>query len=126
MWRESFCGVVADMLDCYIIVIKFELESHYTVHFEINTFGKGKNPLNSLLWVKYDPYCSSSRMVLALNNHKVIYAIKQRNKMKLSEIYKHNLYYTMKMDSIYNKSLQTLNCVNKIKMYKFLSGEYLL
>ena len=28
-----------------VVVSKFELQSHYYVHFETNTLGKGMNPL---------------------------------------------------------------------------------
>ena len=34
------------VLDCGIVVSKFELQSRYYVHFQTNTFGKGMNPLN--------------------------------------------------------------------------------
>ena len=37
------------MLDCDIIVIKFELCLDYYVHFQIDTFEKGINPLISQL-----------------------------------------------------------------------------
>ena len=42
---ESFSRVVANVLDCDIIVSKFELQAHYDVHFQTNTTGKGMNPL---------------------------------------------------------------------------------
>ena len=32
-------------MDCGIVVRKFELQSHYYVHFQTNTLGKGMNPL---------------------------------------------------------------------------------
>ena len=32
-------------LACGIVVCEFELQSHYYVHFWINIFGKGMNPL---------------------------------------------------------------------------------
>ena len=41
---ETSC-IVANMLNCDIVVSKFELKSHYYVHFQINTFGKGMKPL---------------------------------------------------------------------------------
>ena len=37
--------VVANMLDCDIIVNKFKLHSCYYVHFQANTLGKGMNIL---------------------------------------------------------------------------------
>ena len=42
---ESPMGVVANMLDSDIIVSEFKLQSCYYVHFQINTVGKGVNPL---------------------------------------------------------------------------------
>ena len=38
--RESFCGVVANVLNCNIIVRQFELQSRYNVHFRTNTLEK--------------------------------------------------------------------------------------
>ena len=32
-------------MDCGIVVSKFVLQSHYNVHFQVNTLGKGMNPL---------------------------------------------------------------------------------
>ena len=37
--------VVANVLDCNIIVIEFEFQLHYYVHFWTNTFEKGMNSL---------------------------------------------------------------------------------
>ena len=37
--------VMVKVLDCGIIVSKFELWFHYYVYFQINTLGKGMNPL---------------------------------------------------------------------------------
>ena len=37
-------GVLADVWGCDIVVSKFELQSHYCVHFRTKTPGKGKNP----------------------------------------------------------------------------------
>ena len=34
-------GDVIKVLDCAIVIIKFELQSHYYVNFQINTFAKG-------------------------------------------------------------------------------------
>ena len=31
-------------MDCRIVVSEFELQSHYYVHFQANTFGKRMNP----------------------------------------------------------------------------------
>ena len=39
------CGVMVKAMDCRIVVSEFILQSHYYVHFQINTLGKGMNPL---------------------------------------------------------------------------------
>ena len=45
-------GVVANVLECDIVVSEFELRSRYYVHFRTFTLGKGINPLYPpLLWV---------------------------------------------------------------------------
>ena len=41
------CGVMVKAIDGGIVVSESELQSHYYVHFWINTFGKGMNPLSS-------------------------------------------------------------------------------
>ena len=41
----SLRGVVANVLDCDIIVSEFEIQSRYYVHFQINTLRKGMNLL---------------------------------------------------------------------------------
>ena len=38
-------GVVANVLDCDIVVSSFDIQSHYCIHFRTNTFGKGMKPL---------------------------------------------------------------------------------
>ena len=40
----SLCGVMANMLHSCFKVSKFELQSGYSVHFQINTLGKGIEP----------------------------------------------------------------------------------
>ena len=37
--------IVANLLDCDVIVSKYELPLCYYVHFRTNTFEKGMNPL---------------------------------------------------------------------------------
>ena len=64
----SLRGVVANILDCDIVVSEFELKSRYYVHFRFDTFRKGMNPiycfsygLNSTITVFLDdepPWCS--------------------------------------------------------------------
>ena len=39
----SSCGVVANVLNCKIVVNEFELQSCSYVQFRTNTFGKGMN-----------------------------------------------------------------------------------
>ena len=39
-----FRGIVANVLDCKIVVKEFELQSRYYVHFHTNSLGKCKNP----------------------------------------------------------------------------------
>ena len=64
-----FCGVMVNVMDCGIAVSEFKLLSCYYIHFQTNILGKGmRTPLSSQLWVKLYHYCSSRRMVLALNN----------------------------------------------------------
>ena len=69
--QESSCGIVANVMDCGITVSRFELWSHYYIHFQTNLFGKSMNPLilplNCLDTILY-LYCSSTRMALTLNN----------------------------------------------------------
>ena len=42
---ESRCDVMAHMLNCDIIVSRFELQSRYYVHFQTKTFEKDMNSL---------------------------------------------------------------------------------
>ena len=61
---ESPCHVVANVLDCSVIVREFKLQLHYYVHFWTNTLGKGKKSI-----IPHPNYGlnSTSTMVLALN-----------------------------------------------------------
>ena len=43
--RVCLRSVMVKAMDCGIKVSEFELQSRYYVHFRINTFGKGMNPL---------------------------------------------------------------------------------
>ena len=36
---------MADVLDCDIIVSEIKLQSHYYIHFQTNTLGKGMNSI---------------------------------------------------------------------------------
>ena len=42
-------GVVAKMLDCFVVVSEFKLQSCYYIHFWTNNVGKGMNPLSPQL-----------------------------------------------------------------------------
>ena len=42
---ETPCSIVANMLDCDIVVSGFKLQLCYYIHFQNNTLGKGLNPL---------------------------------------------------------------------------------
>ena len=42
---ESFCGVVANVLDCNIVVSEFELQSHSHAHFMTNNIRQSWNIL---------------------------------------------------------------------------------
>ena len=43
--KRSRLGIVADVLNCDIVVNEFELQSHYYIQFQTNTLAKGMNPL---------------------------------------------------------------------------------
>ena len=60
-------GVVANVVDCHILVSKFELQSRYCFHFWIHTLRKCTN-LCPQLWIQLYYYCSLTRMAFALNN----------------------------------------------------------
>ena len=42
--EEYPLGVMVKPINCRIVVSEFELKSHYYVHFQNNTVGKGMNP----------------------------------------------------------------------------------
>ena len=42
----SLCGLGLNMLDCNIMISKFELQLCYCIPIQTNTLGKGINPLN--------------------------------------------------------------------------------
>ena len=44
MSEGSPCGVLANVLDCDIIVSEIELQSCYYIRFQTNTVGKSMNP----------------------------------------------------------------------------------
>ena len=47
--RISPCGLVANLLDCDIIVSKFKLQLYYSVYFPTNIFWKGMNTFIPLI-----------------------------------------------------------------------------
>ena len=67
--RRSFCGVVAKMMDYYIVVRGFKLQSYYHVPFGTNILGKKSiNLLYILLWIKKHYYSSSAVVAFVSNN----------------------------------------------------------
>ena len=44
-WHTVKRGVVANVLDCDILVSEFELQLHHNIHFRTNTLEKGMNPI---------------------------------------------------------------------------------
>ena len=48
----SLRSVVANVLDCDIVVRVFQLQLRYYIHFLTNTLGKGMNLLIPLLYIK--------------------------------------------------------------------------
>ena len=52
MCLVSTRGIVVNVLYCNILVNEFELQLRYYVLFQINTFGKGMNPLIPQISVK--------------------------------------------------------------------------
>ena len=46
--QGSPSGIVANVLDSDTVVIKFEFQSCYCIHFQTNSLGKGMNSLISL------------------------------------------------------------------------------
>ena len=43
-FQRSFSGVVANLLDCGIVVSEFELQSHYYIHFRTDALAKVRTP----------------------------------------------------------------------------------
>ena len=44
-WQFKYSHGLSEGCPCGIIVTEFELQLHYYIHFQINTLGKGMNPL---------------------------------------------------------------------------------
>ena len=42
--RGCLRGVIVKAMDCGIVVSEFVFQSHYLVHFRVNTLGKGMIP----------------------------------------------------------------------------------
>ena len=80
-YTESPCDVVANVVDCDLVVSEFELQSRYYVNFRTNTFGKGMNFLFHHL-----PNSTANILLqgwfLHQITHKVWYAIKLRSQTK--------------------------------------------
>ena len=45
MFITHYIGVVANVLDCYIVVSEFKLKLCYYIYFQSNTLGNGMNSL---------------------------------------------------------------------------------
>ena len=45
--KETWAGVVVDLLDCNIVINRFELQLRSYIHFQTNTLGNGMNFLIS-------------------------------------------------------------------------------
>ena len=72
------CDIVANVLECDLIVSEFELQSRYYIHFQTNTLGKHIYPL---IHPSYG-LNSTTTILLQANKKKannVWYVIKQRN-----------------------------------------------
>ena len=65
-WRNPL-SLMANVLDCSIVLNKFKLQSRYYIHFR-TTLEKGNGFFIPQLWVKQYLYCSSTKIPLALNN----------------------------------------------------------
>ena len=53
LYKRSPIGIVANVLNCNIMLSEFKLWSHYYVYFQTNTLGKGINlfiPLYVIKW----------------------------------------------------------------------------
>ena len=48
--KKQIDGVVANVLDCDIIVGEFDPQLRYCIHFRTNIFSKGMNPLFTFLY----------------------------------------------------------------------------
>ena len=55
----SWLGVVFNMLNCVIIVCKFDLKPRYYIHSRINTLGNGIKPFIQLCFSYYHNCVSS-------------------------------------------------------------------
>ena len=73
-------SVVANELDCLIVVSEFELKTRYHVHFQTNTLGKG---MNLLIFTSYDLNSTTTVLLQGWLRHYVKqegwYDIKQIN-----------------------------------------------
>ena len=82
----SLYGVVANMLNCDIVVSEFNIQLHSLLGY--NTLVKGMNSLITQLWFKSYHYCSSTRIALTLNNQKRNQAKPFKLKKQLYKKYK--------------------------------------
>ena len=40
-YAKNLCGLVDNILECYIVISKFKIQSCYYIFFRTNTLGKG-------------------------------------------------------------------------------------
>ena len=78
---ESSSDAVANVMDCDIVMSKFELQSCYNVHFRSNTLREGMKPLIPQSIGKIVPILSFYKGGLALNNPRrlICYNTKRSN-----------------------------------------------
>ena len=84
--RGILRGILANVLDCDIKVNGSELQSRYNLHFRINTFGKGMNPL---IFLRNGLNSTTTVLLQEWLEHKITgeywYSIKVWNKQIVSD-----------------------------------------
>ena len=73
-------GVMVNVLNSNIEVSEFKLQSHYYIHFQTNTHGKG---MNSQYPSNYRLNSTTTVLLWHCIIHEVWYVIKQSNQTKL-------------------------------------------
>ena len=70
--RGSLCCVVANLLDCNIVVCKFELQSSYYVYLWTNSLGKSMNSFIPQQWINLCHNCHTRKDLILNNQQRVI------------------------------------------------------